>query len=158
MSLFYQVFAHVYPGQFNRVLVHAHILPVTASALPAPSFVSFGNFYTLRRYFPVREQAEQWASYLRTNYAKGPVHNPIMDRSQPKLFSGVEKMCVTNIFKVFKNSSLVTERGEIKISRVFRNGKAAKKARYVYHCSDNGLTIYTRRTAVGKTKYAIIGD
>jgi hypothetical protein len=158
MSLFYQVFAHVYPGQFNRVLVHTHILPVTAPALPAPSLVSFGNFYTLRRYFPAREPAEQWASYLRANYAKGPAHNPIVDGGQPELLSGVEKMCVANILKVFKNSSLVTERGEIKISRVFPSGKAAKKARYVYYCSDNGVVIYTRHTAAGKTKYAVIDD
>lgn len=158
MSLFYQVFAHVYPGQFNRVLVHTHILPVTALVLPAPSLVSFGNFHTLRRYFSAQEQAEQWASYLRANHAKGPTHNPVMDGGQPELFSGVEKMCVINIFKVFKNSSLVTEQGEIKISRVFPNGKAAKKARYVYYCSDNGIPIYTRRTAAGKTKYAVIGN
>jgi hypothetical protein len=158
MSLFYQVFVHVYPGQFNRVLVHTHILPVTAPALPAPSLVSFGNFYTLRRYFPAREPAEQWASYLRATYAKGPVHNPIMDGGQYDLFSGVEKMCIVNILKVFKNSSLVTERGEIKISRVFPNGKTAKKARYVYYCSDNGIPVYARRTAAGKTKYAVIGN
>jgi hypothetical protein len=93
MSLFYQVFARVYPGQCNRVLVHTHVLPVTAPALPAPSLVSFGNFHTLRRYFTSPEQAEQWASYLRATYAKGPVRNPIVDGGQPGLFNGVKK-CV----------------------------------------------------------------
>jgi hypothetical protein len=67
-------------------------------------------------------------------------------------------MGIATVLEVFKNSSLVTERGELKISRVFPNGKAAKKARYVYHCSDNGTAIYTRRTVTGKTKYALIGD
>jgi hypothetical protein len=62
------------------------------------------------------------------------------------------------VFKVFKNSSLVTPQGEYKISRIFPNGKAAQKARYVYHNSDNGIPICTRRTVTGKTKYALIGD
>jgi hypothetical protein len=67
-------------------------------------------------------------------------------------------MSIATVFKVFKNSSLVTERGELKISRVFPNGKAAKKARYAYHSSSNGIPVYTRRTVTGKTKYALIGD
>jgi ribosomal protein L15E len=67
-------------------------------------------------------------------------------------------MCITNIFRVFKNASLVTRRGEIKISRVFSSGYAAQKARYVYYCSDNGILIYARRVAKGKTLYALIGD
>jgi hypothetical protein len=65
-------------------------------------------------------------------------------------------MSIAAVLKVFKNSSLITEQGEFKISRVFPNGKAAKKARYVYHGSGNGIPIYTRRTVTGKTKYAVI--
>jgi hypothetical protein len=158
MPLFYQVFTRVYPGQFNRVLVHTCILPVTASVLPAPSLVSFGNFHTLRRYFTSPERAEQWASYLRATYAKGPVRNPVMGRGQLELFNRAEKMYIANIFRVFKNASLVTAQGEIKISRVFPSGHAAKKARYVYYGSDNGILIYARRTVKGKTRYALIGD
>ncbi|MDR1127734.1 MAG: hypothetical protein LBL20_00340 [Treponema sp.] len=67
-------------------------------------------------------------------------------------------MSVAAVFKVFKNSSLVTEQGEIKISRVFPSGKAAKKARFVYHSCSNGIPIYTQYTVTGKTKYALIGD
>jgi hypothetical protein len=67
-------------------------------------------------------------------------------------------MSIAAVFKVFKNSSLITEQGEYKISRVFPNGKAAKKARYTYNSSGNGIPIYTRRTITGKTKYALIGD
>jgi hypothetical protein len=67
-------------------------------------------------------------------------------------------MCVATVLKVFKDSSLIMPQGELKISRVFRNGKAAKKARFVYYCSSNGVVIYTRCTATGKTKYAVIDD
>ncbi|MDR2785550.1 MAG: hypothetical protein LBB83_06515 [Treponema sp.] len=67
-------------------------------------------------------------------------------------------MSIAAVLKVFKNSSLVTEQGEFKISRIFPNGKAAKKARYIYHSSSNGIPIYTRRTVTGKTKFALIGD
>jgi hypothetical protein len=86
MALFYQVFAQVHPGQFNRVLVHAFVLKVKAPELPAPSLVSFGNLHTLRRYFPAPEQARQWASSLRSAYAKGPVQNPLLRGYQLELF------------------------------------------------------------------------
>jgi hypothetical protein len=82
----YQVFAQVYPGQCNRILVHTHIFPVQVSALPDLSMASYGNFHTLRRYFPTAEQAQAWAEHLKSAYAKGPVENPIPDGSQQYLF------------------------------------------------------------------------
>jgi hypothetical protein len=66
-------------------------------------------------------------------------------------------MNVATVLRVFKNSSLITERGEYKISRIFDNGKAAKKAQYHYHCSKNGVTIYVRRTKTGNTTFAVVG-
>jgi hypothetical protein len=65
-------------------------------------------------------------------------------------------MNVTAVLRVFKNSSLITERGEFKISRVFDNAEAAKKARYRYHCTENGVTIYARRGRTGKSVFAIV--
>ena len=66
-------------------------------------------------------------------------------------------MSVATVLKVFKNSSLITPQGEFKISRVFDNGKAASKARYHYHCTENGIAIYIRRTNAGTRKFAIAG-
>jgi hypothetical protein len=86
MALFYQVFAQVHPGQFNRILVHAFVLRVKAPELPAPSLVSFGNLHTLRRYFLTPEQAAKFASNLRATYAKGPVQIPLLRGSQLELF------------------------------------------------------------------------
>ncbi|MDR2785441.1 MAG: hypothetical protein LBB83_05965 [Treponema sp.] len=65
-------------------------------------------------------------------------------------------MSVAIVLRVFKNSSLITEQGEFKISRVFDNGGAARKARYHYHCTENGLVIYSRRTNRGIYKFAVI--
>jgi hypothetical protein len=66
-------------------------------------------------------------------------------------------MNIAAILKVFRRSSLVTARGEYKISRVFSSGKAALKARYRYYCTENGVPIYSRRTKSGSRKYAVIG-
>jgi hypothetical protein len=89
MSSYFQVFAQVYPGQCNRVIVWTHIFKEDAPALPAPSLVSFGNFHILRRCFPTPEQAEQWAGYLRSTFIQDPAHNPIMDGGQLYLFQEV---------------------------------------------------------------------
>jgi hypothetical protein len=65
-------------------------------------------------------------------------------------------MSVATVLRVFKNSSLITERGEFKISRVFNDGKAASKARYHYHCTENGVAIYARNGGKGKSTFAVI--
>jgi hypothetical protein len=67
-------------------------------------------------------------------------------------------MGLATIFRVFKGSSLITAREEIKISRVFPNRKSAKKAHYRFFVIDNGIIIYRRRTGTGRIKYAYIGD
>ena len=77
MALLYQVFGHVYPGQINRVIVHTVISRLELSVVPAPSLCAVGNFFTLKRYFTTREQAEKWASYLHKEYEKGPATNPL---------------------------------------------------------------------------------
>jgi hypothetical protein len=65
-------------------------------------------------------------------------------------------MSVAAVLRVFKNSSLVTEQGEYKISRVFDDGKAAHKARYHYYCTENGIAIYARRNKTGRSLFAVI--
>jgi hypothetical protein len=65
-------------------------------------------------------------------------------------------MSVATVLKVFKNSSLVTEQGEIKINRVFDNAGAAHKARYHYHCTENDIAIYTRRNKSGNQLFAVV--
>jgi hypothetical protein len=65
-------------------------------------------------------------------------------------------MSVATVLKVFKNSSLVTEQGEIKINRVFDNAGAARKAQYHYHCTENDITIYTRRNKSGNQLFAVV--
>jgi hypothetical protein len=65
-------------------------------------------------------------------------------------------MSVATVLRVFKNSSLVTERGEFKISRIFDNAGAARKARYRYHCTENGIRIYARNGKKGKSTFAVI--
>jgi hypothetical protein len=92
MFCYFQVFAQIYPGQCNRVIVSTHIFTEQTSSpakrrilCPAPSLVSFGNFHTVRRYFRTQTKAEQCAEHLRTTYTKGPAHNPIMD-GQLELF------------------------------------------------------------------------
>jgi hypothetical protein len=66
-------------------------------------------------------------------------------------------MGIAAVFRVFKNSSLITEQGEYKISWVFNDGKAAGKARYRYCCTKDGVTIYTRRNTRGKSIFAVVG-
>jgi DNA-directed RNA polymerase specialized sigma54-like protein len=73
------------------------------------------------------------------------------------LRTGETEMSVATVLRVFKNSSLVTERGEFKISRVFDNAGAASKARYRYHCTESGVTIYSRHTEAGTNKFAVVG-
>jgi hypothetical protein len=65
-------------------------------------------------------------------------------------------MSIATVLRVFKNSSLITEQGEYKINRVFDDGKAASKARYHYHCIENGITIYARRNKTGKSLFAVV--
>jgi hypothetical protein len=67
-------------------------------------------------------------------------------------------MSVATVLRVFKNSSLITPQGEFKISWVFDDAKDANKARYHYHCTENGVAIYIRRTGTGLVKYACISD
>jgi hypothetical protein len=66
-------------------------------------------------------------------------------------------MSVATVLRVFKNSSLITKQGEFKISRVFDNAVVASKARYHYHCTENGVAIYARRTNTGTNKFAVVG-
>jgi hypothetical protein len=89
MFTYYQVFAHVYPAQCDRVLVHSHIIRVVAPKLPEPFHSSFGNFFTLKRFFKTREKAEIWALGLHQKYAKGPIKNPSLDGGQLHLFQEV---------------------------------------------------------------------
>jgi hypothetical protein len=63
-------------------------------------------------------------------------------------------MNIAAVLRVFKNFSLITERGEFKISRVFENGGAARKARY--HCTENGIAIYARRNKTGRSLFAVV--
>jgi DNA-directed RNA polymerase specialized sigma54-like protein len=72
------------------------------------------------------------------------------------LRTGVTEMNVATVLRVFKNSSLVTDRGEFKISRVFDNAGAASKARYRYHCTESGVAIYSRSGKKGKATFAVI--
>jgi hypothetical protein len=65
-------------------------------------------------------------------------------------------MSVATVLRVFKNSSLITERGEFKISRIFDNTGAARKARYHYYCTENGITIYARNSKKGTPAFAVI--
>jgi hypothetical protein len=67
-------------------------------------------------------------------------------------------MNIATVLRVFKNSSLITPQGEFKISRVFDDGKAANKARYYYHCTENGIAIYARNSGKGKSTFAVIGQ
>jgi hypothetical protein len=67
-------------------------------------------------------------------------------------------MGLATVFRVFKNSSLLTARGELKISRVFPDGKSAKKAQYRFFFMDKGILIYQRRSKTGRTTYAYIGE
>jgi hypothetical protein len=63
-------------------------------------------------------------------------------------------MNMITVLKVFKDSSLLTERGEFRISRVFPDGRAARKARYYYHSDEGGVVIYARRGKSGGLIFA----
>jgi hypothetical protein len=65
-------------------------------------------------------------------------------------------MNVATVLKVFKNSSLITEQGEYKISRVFDNAGAANKAGYVYHITSGGVEIYARGRHKRAVRFAVI--
>jgi hypothetical protein len=65
-------------------------------------------------------------------------------------------MNIATVLRVFKNSSLITEQGELKISRVFDDDKAANKARYRYYRTENGIAIYARRNKKGKSLFAVV--
>jgi hypothetical protein len=67
-------------------------------------------------------------------------------------------MGLATVLRVFRNSSLVTSRGEFKISRVFASRRNAKKARYRFFFTDNGILIYRRRAGKGRITYAYIGE
>jgi hypothetical protein len=71
---------------------------------------------------------------------------------------GEIRMSIATVLRVFKNSSLITEQGEFKISRVFPDRKSAKKAQYRFFAVDNGIIIYRRRTGTGRITYACIGN
>jgi hypothetical protein len=66
-------------------------------------------------------------------------------------------MSIATVFKVFRNSSLITLRGEFKIGRIFPTKKAARKSRYYYHCTESGTDIYIYRSHAGKKRFALIG-
>jgi hypothetical protein len=63
---------------------------------------------------------------------------------------------IVTVLRVFRNSSLVTSRGELRISRVFNSRKTARKARYHYYCTDKGISIYARRDKKGQPVFAVI--
>jgi hypothetical protein len=65
---------------------------------------------------------------------------------------------LATVLKIFKNSSLITPRGEYKISRVFASRRSAKKARYRFFFTDKGILIYRRRAETGRITYAYIGE
>jgi hypothetical protein len=84
-------------------------------------------------------------------------HN--IHRKNPPVYAGgkgVKIMTIATVLRVFKNSSLITEQGEFKISRVFDDGRAAKKARYHYHCTENGIAIYARNNKTGTSLFAVV--
>jgi hypothetical protein len=66
-------------------------------------------------------------------------------------------MSLTAALKVFRGSTLITERGEFKISRVFTDDRAATKARYYYYRNEDGVIIYTRRGRAGNRTFAVAG-
>jgi hypothetical protein len=65
-------------------------------------------------------------------------------------------MNAVTVLKVFRNSSLITEQGEFKISRVFDDGKTAGKARFVHYRTINGIAIYARHGRAGKLLFAVV--
>jgi hypothetical protein len=71
--------------------------------------------------------------------------------------SGAIPMSVATVLKVFGNSSLVTEQGEFKISRVFPDSESALKAGYRFFTAANGVIIYRRRSGTRPAQYACVG-
>ncbi|MDR2629977.1 MAG: hypothetical protein LBC60_03540 [Spirochaetaceae bacterium] len=67
-------------------------------------------------------------------------------------------MNVATVLRVFKNSSLITPQGEFKISRIFRTAKAATKAGYVLHITNNDIAIYANHRGKKTARFAIIDD
>jgi hypothetical protein len=65
---------------------------------------------------------------------------------------------ITAVLRVFRDSSLITPQGEFKISRVFPDGRAARKARYYYHSAGDGVTIYARRGKSGGLIFAAVDE
>ncbi|WP_148257275.1 hypothetical protein [Treponema primitia] len=62
----------VFPCHHSRVHCCPFVSPVRAQALPPPSLSSYGNYYTLKRYFHRRTTAQQWASQVVATHAIGP--------------------------------------------------------------------------------------
>jgi len=73
---YYQVSAQVYPVQFGGVKVHTFIFKHSAGSLPSAYFHSFGNFYTIRQYFVLVSQAQEFASQLHSKFAVSPSYPP----------------------------------------------------------------------------------
>jgi hypothetical protein len=65
---------------------------------------------------------------------------------------------LATVLKIFKNSSIITPRGKYKISRVFPSRRSARKARYRFFFTDNGIIIYRRRAGTGRITYAYVGE
>jgi hypothetical protein len=66
-------------------------------------------------------------------------------------------MNVIAALKVFRGSALVTAQGEVKISRVFPDSRAANKAGYYYCRTEDGTAVYSRRSNTGKKSFAAVG-
>jgi hypothetical protein len=66
-------------------------------------------------------------------------------------------MNLETVLNVFKNSTLVTGKGEFPISRVFHTIKEARKAKYIYYCAADGTLVFRRQNNNGENKYAVIG-
>jgi hypothetical protein len=67
-------------------------------------------------------------------------------------------MGLATIFRVFKNSSLLTTRSEFTISRVFPDCKSAIQAQYRFFFMEKDILIYRRRSKTGRATYAYIGE
>jgi hypothetical protein len=66
-------------------------------------------------------------------------------------------MSIATVLKVFKNSTIILDKREYTISRVFPTIKTAIKAHYFYYCTSSGTDIFSRQNKKGSRKYAIIG-
>jgi hypothetical protein len=65
---------------------------------------------------------------------------------------------IATVLRVFKHSSLITEQGEYKISRIFPTGKAANKAGYVHHLTSKGIAVYATRRGKKAARFALIDN